>query len=144
MKAIYTLFIALVFTSYIYGQGNADKIVGTYLAPDGTSKMEFFKDGKTYSGKIVWLKNPNDPKTNKPNTDTENPDKSKRNQPILGLVIAKNLKFNGKNTWEDGTIYDPNTGKTWDCNITLEGSSLKIKGYWKFSWIGKAETWFRL
>ena len=41
-------------------------------------------------GKITWLKKPNDAR-GKPFTDTENPDKSKRNQPLIGLIILKNF-----------------------------------------------------
>lgn len=141
MRTILMSLIILTLSAFSFGQNNADKLLGTYLAPDGTSKMEFLKSGNKYFSKITWLKEPNDPKTHKPNTDTENPDASKRNQPILGLCIAKDLKYDGKNAWEDGTIYDPNTGKTWDCDVILNGNQLKIKGYWKISWIGKTEVW---
>ncbi len=143
MKTI-ILIIAISISGLVYGQSNPDKITGTYLSPDGKSKMEFYKSSNLYFSKIIWLKEPNNPKTNKPETDTENPDVSKRNQPILGLVITKNLKFDGKNGWGNGTIYDPNTGKTWDVEASLNGNKLKLKGYWKFSFIGKTEIWTKI
>jgi uncharacterized protein (DUF2147 family) len=144
MKAIVSLIFVILISGFVNGQNNPDKIAGTYLSPDGKSKMEFYKSGNFYFSKIVWLKEPNNPKTNKPEIDIENPDPAKKNQPILGLVISKNLKYDGKNSWENGTIYDPNTGKTWDVDAILEGSKLKLKGYWKFSFIGKTEIWTKL
>ena len=141
VKTICLLVLITVLSIKSYGQANNDKILGTYLTQDGTAKLEFYKTGSKYSAKIVWLKDPLDPKTHQANTDTENPDKSLKSRPIMGLVMVQNVKYNGKDSWENGSIYDPNTGKTWDCDCTLTGNKLKVKGYWNFSLFGKAETW---
>ena len=139
------VFCSLLFLAFVakltFAQAGADKLLGTYLTQDGTAKIEFYKSADKYCGKIVWLKEPNDPKTHMPNTDTENPDHSKRNNPVMGLVMLQNLTYNGKDGWNNGTIYDPNTGKTWECDVNVKGNTIKVNGYWKFSWIGKTETW---
>jgi uncharacterized protein (DUF2147 family) len=76
-----------------------------------TAKIQVYKatDGKFY-GKIVWLKIPE--VDGKAKVDINNPDKSKRTTPILGITLLKGLKKAEDNTYADGTIYDPKNGKT--------------------------------
>ncbi|MES2704143.1 MAG: DUF2147 domain-containing protein [Bacteroidota bacterium] len=105
-----------------------------------TAKIQIFKatDGKFY-GKIVWLKVPEvDGKTK---VDIHNPDPAKRGNPILGLLLLKGLKKDGKNGYEDGTIYDPKNGKTYSCKATYKGDKLDMRGYIGFSLIGRTTTW---
>ena len=75
--------------------------------------------------------------------DRENPDKSKRNTPIMGLVFMEGFSFDGK-IWSGGTIYDPDNGKTYKCKITLvNDKKLKVRGYIGVSLIGRTEIWTR-
>ena len=112
-KIFYTLFLITI-GFFVYGQ-SADAIVGTYLNADLKSKIEFFKSGDTYSGKIVWLKEPNDENGN-PKKDVKNPDKSLRNRPLMGLVNITGLKYDGGGKYIDGKVYRP-----------AEGDELKFK-----------------
>lgn len=107
-----------------------------------TAKIQVYKavDGKYY-GKIVWLKVPN--KDGRPKVDERNGDKTKRNDPILGLLILKGLKKEDENSYDDGTIYDPKNGKTYSCKVTRNGDKLSIRGYIGFSLIGRSATWTR-
>ncbi|MEY3075415.1 MAG: hypothetical protein RJB25_1057, partial [Bacteroidota bacterium] len=53
------------------------------------------------------------------------------NQPILGMLIAKQLKWNGSE-WEGGTILDPDNGKTYTCSMWLNENNsdkLNVRGY---------------
>ena len=134
------VFGLLAISSMSYSQIPGDKLLGTYLTQDKSSKIEFYKLGNKYFGKVVWMKDPNDPKTNKPYLDSDNPDPAKRSLPVMGMDIIHDIVYS-KDKWEGGTLYDPNTGKTWDCNISFDGNKLKVKGFWKVSWIGKTETW---
>ncbi|MDR2971328.1 MAG: DUF2147 domain-containing protein [Bacteroidales bacterium] len=95
MKKIFYTLLFVFSGIFIYGQ-SADAIVGTYLKADGKSKVEFYKSGDTYSGKVVWLKEPND-ENGKPRKDVKNPDKSLRDRALLGLVTITGLKFDGNN-----------------------------------------------
>ena len=105
-----------------------------------TAKIQIYKatDGKFY-GRIVWLKVPE--QDGKPKVDIHNPDKSKHNTPIIGLVILKGFKKEGEHSYEDGTIYDPKNGKTYSCKMTYKGDILSVRGYIGFSLIGRTETW---
>jgi uncharacterized protein (DUF2147 family) len=106
----------------------ADPIEGLWYNDEKTAKIQIYKakDSKFY-GKIAWLKEPNE--NGKPKVDSKNPDKSKRSQPILGLGLLKGFEKDDDNTYTDGEIYDPKTGKTYSCKMTLKGTRLDIRGY---------------
>jgi uncharacterized protein (DUF2147 family) len=122
----------------------ADAILGNWLSAEKKSKIEIFKKGKKYFGKIVWMKEPN-MKNGKPKLDFQNPDEKKRKQPILGLEILKDFVYDGDFEWEDGTIYDPRDGETYSCDMTLleNKNELEIRGYIGISLFGKTTTWTR-
>ena len=66
-----------------------------------------------------------------------------KNLPIEGMVIVEGLKLNGK-TWEEGTILDPKSGKTYSCYITFDdNNTLKVRGYIGFSLLGRTQKWIR-
>lgn len=118
----------------------ADPIEHTWYNEAKTGKVQIYKarDGKYY-GKLVWLKEPN--RDGKPKLDIANPDKSKRNQPTLGLILLKGFKKTEEGVYDDGTIYDPKNGKTYDSVMKLHGDKLDVRGYIMVSLIGRSETW---
>jgi uncharacterized protein (DUF2147 family) len=105
-----------------------------------TAKIQIFKatDGKYY-GKIVWLKVPE--VEGRAKVDIHNPDASKRNTPIMGLLLLKGLKKDGEGSFDEGTIYDPKNGKTYSCKMTYKGDKIDLRGYIGFSLIGRTTTW---
>ena len=115
-----------------------DQIEHLWLAPDKGAKLLIYKanDGRFY-GKIVWLRQPL--RDGKPKMDDKNPNEKLRTQPLDGLVMLKGFKKTGDKQYEDGTIYDPNNGKTYSCVIKYEGDKLNVRGYIGFSWIGRTE-----
>lgn len=81
-------------------------------------------------GKIIALEEPLDPKTGKAKLDKENPDKTLRNRPIMGLFMLKGFEKESDNTYVNGTIYSPRTGKTYDSKIHLtDKGTLEVTGY---------------
>ena len=44
--------------------------------------------------------------------------------------------------WEDGSILDPDNGKTYDCKIWREGDKLQVRGYIAFFF--RTQTWHRV
>jgi uncharacterized protein (DUF2147 family) len=104
----------------VNAQNPGDALLGVWLNNEGSAKIEFYKSGNSYSGKIVWLAQPNGP-DGKPFIDKKNPDPAKRQQKVLGLTLITGLKFsNGK--YSDGTIYAPKHGQYTNCSIKLSGS----------------------
>ena len=129
-KHLFTAFAILFVPLFLYAQ--ADKIEGTWYNEDKTSTIDIEKgtNGK-YFGEVSWLDEPNE--NGKPKIDDENPDPKLANRPIMGLTIVKNFKYNSKKKrWDDGTIYDPDNGKTYDCYSWFENgnfNTLYLKGY---------------
>ncbi|MES2826736.1 MAG: DUF2147 domain-containing protein [Bacteroidota bacterium] len=119
---------------------NKDAIVATWVNSTGEAHLEITKRTNKYFGKIVWLKDPKDEKGNV-KTDYQNPNSALRSKPIVGLEILKNFVYNdGK--WTDGNIYDPKSGKTYSCTMTIKpNGDLNMRGYIGISIIGRSETW---
>lgn len=129
---------------------DADGVLGTWVTADGKARVEIAKDGELYDGKIVWLKEPVYPADDKqgmggqPKVDRENPDKSLKTRPIIGLPLIQGFKYDGDNVWTDGSIYDPESGKLYSCKLTLRmDGTLKVRGYVGISLFGRTEIWTR-
>lgn len=122
---------------------NKDAIIGKWINSSGEAHVDITKRGEKYFGKIVWLKEPKDEKGNV-KTDLKNPVVSLRSKPILGLEILRNFIFENSK-WTDGKIYDPKSGKTYSCNMSMKGRDiLNMRGYVGISLIGRSETWKRV
>jgi uncharacterized protein (DUF2147 family) len=137
----YTIAVILLLTSLpLAAQIKADDIVGVWLTGGKEpAKIQVYRSGNKYYGKIAWVTKPE----GRTRLDTNNPDKEKRNQPIIGLVILTNFKFD-EDEWNGGKIYDPESGKTYSCNISLKDkNTMKIRGYIGISLLGRTETWVR-
>lgn len=130
----------LASTLFAGGQGS---IIGRWYTTDNAGIVEIYQCGTKLCGKITWLKEPNQD-NGKPKVDENNPDASKRNQPIIGLVILKGFVADGDNKWEDGEIYDPENGKTYSCKMSLNGNTLEVRGYIGVSLFGRTEKWTRV
>ena len=112
-KFKFTLFIVLISTT-IFAQ-QADDIIGEYHLPNGLD-VEIYKEGNSYSGKIIALNEYPETK------DIKNSNKSKRNDLLLGKVIITKLKFDTDDKkWEDGKMYGPDKGM----NVNLEVTEYK-------------------
>ena len=134
------LFTAISFSGFTQ---NKDAILGKWINSTGEAHVEIAKKGNKYFGKIVWLKETKDDK-GIVKTDLKNPDASLKSRPILGLEILKDFVFAGSK-WTDGTIYDPKSGKTYSCNMTLkDNGQLNMRGYVGISLIGRSEVWKRV
>jgi len=141
LKKLSFLFIGVLFTINAFAQ-KKDDILGKWVNPSGEGQVEIYKKGDKYFGKLAWLKEPND-QSGKPKVDVKNPTASLRSKPILGLEILKDFVFDD-DKWTDGTIYDPKTGKTYSCNMTIKSNGqLNIRGYIGISLIGRSESWKR-
>jgi uncharacterized protein (DUF2147 family) len=143
--SIFTLAaFSVVLFSFKPTQNDADAIIGSWKNGEGTGIIQINKNGDKYQGKIIWLKEPNDPKTGQPKTDNKHPDEKNHTRPLIGLVNMWGFKYVGSQEWNGGKIYDPKNGKTYSCKIIMENNStLKVRGYIGVSLIGRTDTWTR-
>lgn len=149
-KRILLLFSFITLLSFsAFSQSKEDRVCGLYYASDPGngegSQIQIYKakDG-TYEGKVVWMQYPNHP-NGEPRRDVKNPDPQKRNQTNVGIVIIKGFKYNAsKDEWEEGSVYNPGSGKTYRSFMKLESDNkLKVRGYLGVSLLGKTVTWTR-
>lgn len=79
-----------------------------------------------------------------PRVDKFNPDPALRERPLLGITILHGFAYEGDGVWKGGTIYDPNSGKTYKSTMTLvDQNTLKVRGYIGVSLFGRSDTWIR-
>lgn len=130
-----TLF--LLFISFYVFASKPDDVIGRYNTPEKDGIIEIYKRGEIYFGKII--------DGNEKRKDTKNPNLKLRNLDVIGMEFMLNFKFNGEDIWENGTIYDPDSGTTYKCKMWLtENNNLKVRGYVGFSLLGRTEEFERI
>lgn len=145
-KSILLFFLAIAIPFISFSQTTeADKLVGVWEPSHGKARVKIEKIGNKYFGKVVWLKEPNDPENGKPKVDKNNPDETQRSIPLKGLRILKDFTHAGKGEWNSGTIYDPENGSTYKCIIKMkDDNTLDIRGYIGVEALGRTDVWKRL
>jgi len=125
---------------------DAQKIAGIWWNAEKTSKIEVKEEGGKFTGTVIFIvqeKYVN----GQPPKDDKNPDAKLQSRSRLGLQILSGLKFNASDKeWQDGRIYDPTSGKTYDCYAWFDKdtNSLNMKGYVVgIKWLGKSTIWTR-
>ena len=117
-------------------------IEGTWLSGDGDGWIEIRVDGGGLSGTVKGSPNADE---DRPDRDEKNPDPSLRDRPLTGLELFTGFSYDGDGRWSGGTIYDPNSGKTYRCIITwVDSGTLKVRGYVGVPMLGRTETWTRV
>lgn len=121
---------------------NAQSITGKWRTIDDESGkeksvVEIYKKGDKYYGKVFSIVDP----TKRDKKCIKCTD-SRKNKPVLGLEIIKDLEQDD-DEFEDGTILDPENGKIYDCKIWLEDkNTLNVRGYIGFFF--RTQEWIRV
>jgi len=119
-------------------QAKADAIIGEWVNEKKDARFQIFKKDNQFFGKIIWG-------TGEDTKDVKNPDIRLRNRDIVGLIILKNFVFDGDDTWEKGTIYDPREGKTYACKIIFKTKDkISVRGFIGISMFGRTEIWTKV
>lgn len=68
----------------------------------------------------------------------------RRNQPIVGMTVAWELRPQGK-AWGGGRILDPENGKEYSVRMTpiAAGSRLEVRGFIGMALLGRTQVWVR-
>ncbi len=149
MKSV-TLFLLLFLPALIPSTTKVtfkpDDIVGFWMTTENMLKVQVYKAGNEYRGKIIWFEDAHYKAKMEECRDEMNPDPKLRDRKVLGLEVVTGLKYNVKdNNWQDGRIYDSNSGKTYDSEVNMHTTStLTVTGYWMFTWLGEDMTFYRV
>lgn len=135
----YFSFILFAFLSIVsVAQNKPSDILGNYLVPSKDGAIQIYETNGKYYGKIILNKDASKLDVNNPNTE-------KQKRKVLGLNILNDFSFDGDDTWQNGTIYDPKNGKTYSCKITRnEKGDLNVRGYIGISLLGRTETFVKI
>jgi uncharacterized protein (DUF2147 family) len=137
-----TALISILLPALLAGGADIPTPVGTWKNDDAT--FEISENQGKLSGKIVALREPQTP-DGKEKTDIHNPDASKRNRPIIGLVFLSGFTQKSPTRWENGKVYDPKSGNTYSGFMELEGpEKINMRGFIGISLIGRTDVWTRL
>jgi len=124
-----------------------DRICGKWQSEKKNCVVQVYRDGDDFKARLVWFDDSDEPgKPMESRLDYKNPEKSLRTRKLIGLNVLEQLEYKPKtNSWENGMIYDAQTGKKWNslAYLTSEGA-LKVTGYWHFKFIGRTMTFHRL
>ena len=108
----------------------ADKVVGTYKAVRNgvTSKVKVFKYNDGYRAQVIWVDNLKK-EDGSIRLDEKNPDPAKWKLQADKIVLIDKVKFDGKDKWSGGKIYDPTSGKTFTVSLYFKDEkTLTVKG----------------
>ncbi len=142
MKLPFHISLILLLLAGANAAAHETAIEGRWLSGDGSGWIDVrLVDGTpigTASGSTTFKKG--DP----PRLDEFNPDPALRARPLLGVTILHGFEYQGEHVWKGGTIYDPNTGKTYKSTMTLvDRDTLKVRGFIGFSLFGRSDIWTR-
>jgi uncharacterized protein (DUF2147 family) len=107
-----------------------DDAFGRWWLPDGNGQLHVEPAGDGLIGRVACLARV--PAAGEPGpVDANNPDPAQRERPVLGLALLEGFRWNERaGRWEDGTIYDPDTGSTYASRVWLDGGGdLRARGY---------------
>jgi uncharacterized protein (DUF2147 family) len=122
------LFSTLILHANSFANSGPDAILGEWISQEKDGKISIYKQGDKFYGKITWSKTPG----------------KLRTRDIVNTVILSDFKFKGS-SWEEGKIYDPKSGKTYDCILKVKDNNkvLDIRGYVGVPMFGRTATWTR-
>ena len=133
LKCVVLLTISGAFIAAVSGQARADTrsdIEGNWATSGFGSIVRLspcVSDPDAMCGKIVWLWETTDPE-GQPRVDTRNPKRSLRTRSLIGIEIVRGLKETSPGEWREGSIYNPDDGRTYTGSVSTRNGSLELRG----------------
>ena len=115
---------------------------GVWSDEDGKANIAIEPCGQYLCGRIVWLSEPVD-ENGQPKVDVNNPEPSRRNQPIIGLTILSKLEPHEGNSQLKGLVYNAENGKVYDVFLNPNGATMGVEGCFPMFLCG-SQTWTRV
>lgn len=135
----------LAFVMGAVAHAGASTPEGLWYAEGGAATVRVESCGSALCGRVEWLRSPFD-ENGCVLRDAQNPEPRLRGRAIEGLEIIQGLQPSPQNddVWSGGTIYDPTSGRTYRCRLTVDGDRLHIRGYLGIPVLGRTTTWIRV
>jgi uncharacterized protein (DUF2147 family) len=111
-------------------------LTGSWTTADQSVVRVYACGTNTVCAQLVWLKD-------SASLDDKNPDPSLRKRALCGITLGTGFELVGAANAKGGKLYDPESGKKYSAEMTLEGNTLKVRGYIGISIFGRSEVWHR-
>lgn len=135
----FCLFLLVLFVPFKgFSFISEDDILGRWISTKKNVIIEVYKSDNKYKAKVLWFNDSDDKKRPmKTRLDIKNPNHDLRDQRILGMDVVERLSYNPtKNRWDNGLIYDPQSGRHWSSLVYFnDEGQMEVKGYWKFEFL---------
>lgn len=125
----------------------SDKVCGKWMSEKKNCVVQVYREGNDFKAKLLWFDNSTEPSVPMEEAvDKKNPNTALRNRKLIGMNVLENLEYISKtNSWENGMIYDAQSGKKWNSSAYMtDNNTLKVTGYWHFKFIGRTMTFKRV
>ena len=118
--------------------------VGAWLTDEEKARVVIERCGADLCGTIVALTEPYTDE-GEIKRDINNPDPAFHERTVVGIEILRiGASPDKKGVWRDGSIYDPENGKTYKCKMWLvDANTLKLRGFVGISLLGRTVEWKR-
>lgn len=131
--------VLLVWSAPSHAQGLDPS--GVWLTEKGDAKVRVSRCAAGICGTVVWLRDPIDPATGKPQIDDKNRNARLAKRPIIGIGLFSGMRPSGENKWS-GQIYNADDGGTYASNVTVVAADrLRVEGC--VGGLCGGETWTR-
>ncbi len=108
------------------------------------SLIRIVESGGVLVGRVEKLLDPDD----KPSITCELCSDERKNQPVLGMTVIRNVKHNASNPalWDGGDVLDPKNGNVYRVRLTPveSGKKLEVRGFIGAPVFGRTQTWLRI
>ena len=124
-----------------HAQAGGD-VSGVWLTQAGDAKVRVSRCSGGICGVVVWLKDPINAATGKPQVDDKNPNPALAKRRIIGLPLFSGMHPTGPGKWS-GQIYNADDGSTYASNVSVTGAdTLRVEGC--VGALCGGETWTRV
>ena len=95
--------------------------IGEWIVEDGLGRVRIEECGRALCGVVASVKDPNE-------TDRKNPDRSKRNRPLIGTPVLLDMQPTRDNHWQ-GQVYNVRDGQTYTAKLSMrDPNTLRLEG----------------
>ena len=120
-----------------------DAIIGKWISDKGNLKLQVYKKDNEYRAKAIFHSGKTE---GEEWIDEKNPDPTLRSRTLIGKDLLTQMRYDpDNNDWEDGRVYDPSSGKSFEAIVTLVNqNTLKVKGFWLIKGFSKRKIFTRM
>ena len=124
---VFVILAALLAAASAKAQASGE-VTGIWLTQAGDAKIRIRKCSGGICGVIIWLKDPINPATGKPQVDDKNPNPALARRPMIGLPLFSGMRAAAPNKWS-GQIYNADDGSSYASNVSVTGpDTLRVEG----------------